>query len=456
MSTAAGPDGSSLDSSLGAAPASVPSALPARFYHLTLLAALVSVIEIRLRPLPGLPSFSLLELVAIPTLLAVLTEMVLRPRMAASLTIYRENRPLAWYVGYAGLASVVGLVRSSDSMQAFHDLFPAFALYVLVLVTVDTRARLMGFLATNLAVALPGLGLALLQSATGGFYLLPRSENIEGKLDLAGEVASNAPTGLGAHPNGLALYLLPIALFLAVGAWRGFAKDRRSSLAVTALLVATIIVLKAAFARGVYAWLTVGTVFLVLPRWFDRWRFWIALIAPFLGIALLVWLSVYSLLQGDLQYGTIVSRIELWFSALDILQSDRFVMVLGSGCPQLLTGEVVSFDYPNPHNAWLGQALTYGVPALIFYLAAFGSAFRSLAQRLRSGDAPTRAIALATMASLMAVLGENFFEPADRGSTFQSQLFMLFAVAARAAVPSRPDQRAPDPVQAPSFSSGRS
>jgi len=36
------------------------------------------------------------------------------------------------------------------------------------------------------------------------------------------------------------------------------------------------------------------------------------------------------------------------------------------------------------------------------------------------------------MASVMALLGENFFEPADRGTTFQAQLFLLLAVAARA------------------------
>ena len=92
---------------------------------------------------------------------------------------------------------------------------------------------------------------------------------------------------------------------------------------------------------------------------------------------------------------------------------------------------MVSFEYPNPHNAWISQALTYGVPALVFYLAAFGGAFRSLAQRIRSGDGSTRAVALATMASLMALLGENFFEPADRGPVFQAQLFLLFAMAAR-------------------------
>lgn len=423
-------------SSFKVAPVSGQSVLPAGFYHWTLIATLLSIVDVRLRPLSGLPSFSLLELVVVPTLLAVITELLTRQRLAASLSIYRSNRPLAWYVGYAGLASVAGLVRSSASLQAFHDLFLAFALYALVLVTVDTRARLIGLLVTHLAGAILGLGIALLQIATGSFYVLPRSENIEGKLDLAGEAVTNAPTGLQAHPNSLALYLLPIALFLVVGAWRGFGKTRRPSLVLGTVLVATLIALYFTYAKGVYAWLVAGILFLALPRSFDRWRFWIAQMVPFAGIALLVWLAINAVLQGDLQYGTIISRLELWFLALDIIQSDSFVMVLGSGGPQLLSKGVVSFEYPNPHNAWLSQALTYGVPALIFYLAAFGSALRLLAQRIRSGDAPTRAVALAAMASLMALLGENFFEPADRGSSPQAQLLMLFAVAARAAAPS--------------------
>lgn len=408
------------------------SSLPAGFWYLTLIATLISAVEVRLRPVPGLPSVSLLELIAIPTALAVIVERALRPRMAARLSIYRQNRPLAWYVGYAGLASLIGLVRSSDSLQAFHDLLPAFALYLLVVVTVDTPARLIGLVATSLVGALPGLMLALLQIATGGFAVVAPSLNIQSKLDLAGETAANAPTGLLPHPNGLALYLMPIALFLAVGAWRGFGKDRRPSLVLASLLIATLFILEMTYAKGVYAWLAVGIAFLALPRPLARWRFWIALLVPVVVIAFLIWLSVSAFLEGDLQYGTVISRLELWLSALDILQSDRFVLVLGSGGPQLASSGLVSFEYPNPHNAWLGQALTYGAPALALYLAAFGHAFRSLAATLRLPAAPARMVALATMASLMALLGENFFEPADRGSIFQAQLFLLFAVAARA------------------------
>lgn len=423
----------------GAAPAE-RSALPAGFYHLTLVAVVVSVIEVRVRPLPGLPSLDLLELIAFPTCLAALAELVARPQIAPALALYRHNRPLAGYIAYAGFAALVGLARSSDSLQAFHDLGTAFALYALTVNTVDSLPRLLGVLAAGLAGALPGLVLALVQIATGGGYVVPRSANIEAKLDLGGDVARNVPTGLHAHPNGLALYLLPIAIFLAVGAWRGFGDCRRPSRALGAILALTLLVLKMSYAKGVYAWLALALAFLALPRRFERARFWIALGVPFAGIAILVWLAVDAFVRGDLQYGTVISRIELWLSALDILQSDRFVAVFGSGGPQLLARGMVSFEYPNPHNAWLSQALTYGAPALVLYLAAYASAFRSLARRLRCADGAGRAVALAAMASLMALFGENFFEPADRGSVFQSQLLLVFAIAARAAalVPAPP------------------
>jgi O-antigen ligase len=364
----------------------------------------------------------------------MIAELLARPRLAASLRMYRCNRPLVWYVGYAGLASVVGLARSSDSLQAFHDLVSAFAFYILVVVTVDTRARLLGLLATALAGALPGLGLGLLQVATGGFYLVPRSENVEAKLDLAGDAIRNTPTGLLPHPNGMALYLMPIALFLVVAVWHGFG-DHRRRLVLGGLLATTLFILKMTYAKGVYSWFAAGVVFLVLPRPFHRARFWIALAITLVGIALLIYLAIAAVLSGGTQYGTIISRLELWFTALDILQIDRFVTVFGSGSPQLLARGILSFEYPNPHNAWLSQALTYGVPALVFYLAMFVSALRGLGRKALAADPTVRAIALAAMASLMALLGENFFEPADRGSTYQAQLFLLLAVAARVDAP---------------------
>ena len=59
----------------------------------------------------------------------------------------------------------------------------------------------------------------------------------------------------------------------------------------------------------------------------------------------------------------------------------------------------------------------------------------TIASPTSPGFRNTSLIALAAMASLMALLGENFFAPADRGATCQAQLFLLLAVAARVDAP---------------------
>jgi hypothetical protein len=412
------------------APALASATTPG-FYALTLVATLLSTTELRVRPVPLLPSFATAELVIYPVVLCLMAEAMLRPRLAAHLgALLRANRPLVWYVGYAALASVLGLARSSDSLQACKDLVAAFGLYTLVLVTVDSHQRLLGVLAAYLGGAALHLGLAILQAGGGGPYPVALSENIEAKLDFAGNVVTNIPTGLFAHPNGLAILLLPVALFTAAAAWPGFGRTRRPGLVMACALVVTLFVLKASYVKGVLAWLAAGVVLLVLPRRFDRWRAAIAVGVVVSGITALTWMSLAAFLDGEALFGTIVSRVELWLAAVEVLRSDGFTQLLGSGNALLEHQDLITFEYPNAHNAWLNQALSYGLPALALYLAAFWVALRSLAHQIARSSAPSRPVALAALASLTALLGESFFEPTDRGVVFQAQIFLLFAVAA--------------------------
>jgi hypothetical protein len=416
-------------------------ALTAGFYVLTVLATFLSTAELRIRPLPGLPSFSTLELLVYPALLCMLAEAMARPRFAARLReLPAANRPLALYVGYAALASILGLGlgRSSDSLQACKDLVAAFGLYAMIFATVDSDARRLGVLGAALAGAALQLGLALLQAATGGPYLVELSENIDAKLDFAGDTVTQVPTGLFAHPNGLAILLLPVVLFAAVAAWSGLGKIRRASLGMAGVLAVTLVVLKATYVKGVLAWLAVGLAFLVLPRRFDRWRAALAAGVVVGGVTALTWLSIRAFLDGEEVFGTIVTRVELWLAAIAAIRSDSFVVVFGSGNALLERQDLVTFEYPNAHNAWLNQALSYGVPALVLYLAAFWVGLRSLARQITGATHPARPIALATMASLVALLGESFFEPTDRGIVFQAQIFLLFGLAAVGRAPAGP------------------
>lgn len=415
-----------------AAPAALrESALTAGFYSLTLVATFLSTTELRVRPVPGLPSFAVVELVVTPAALCLLAEAMIRPRFAARLReLHAANRPLVWYAGYAALASIIGLSRSADSLQACKDLVAAFGLYAMIVLTVDSHGRRLGLLLAYLSGALLHLGLALLQAQTGGPYLVPLSENIEAKLDFAGNVVTQIPTGLFAHPNGLAILLLPVALFAAAATWPGLGWTRRPNLVMAGVLAVTLLVLKVTYVKGVFAWLAAGLLFLLLPRRFDRWRTALAVGVVVLGITGLTAMSLRAFVEGEHVFGTILTRVELWLAAVDAIRSDNFVAVFGSGNALLQQHDLLTFEYPNAHNAWLNQALSYGIPALALYLAAFWVGFRSFAQQIARSTHPARPVALAALASLVALLGESFFEPTDRGVVFQAQLFVLFALAA--------------------------
>jgi hypothetical protein len=413
--------------------------LTSGYYQLTLTATILAGAEVRVHASGSLPSVSLLEIVVVPAFLCLLAEILYRPRLREhARVLYGRNRLVVWYGGYAAVASIVGLVRTSDTLQSFHDLFVALGLYALVALTVDNLTRLRGLLAAALAGAMINVGLSLLQIGLGGPYLVPLSKNIDAKLDLAGEAAAKLPTGLFSHPNGLAMFLLPVVLFLLVAAGTSFGTSVRRGPRMVALLAPALVVLDMTYAKGVYAWLAVGACFLVLPRKLDRHRAWMALAVVIGGITALTWYSLDAFVEGDLVFGTIVSRIDLWLATLAVLRADAFVAVFGGGGAQLAGQTLGTFEYGNAHNAWLDQALTYGVPALVFYFGGFVSAFRSLARRIRFEPRAVRSIALATFVSLVAILGESFFEPANHGIALQAQLFTLLAIAAVVPASQRP------------------
>lgn len=399
------------------------------FYILTLVLAFISTTEIRVRVAES-PSFTLLELGIYPASACFIAEMLLRPRLVERLRqLYWRNRAIAWYAGYAALATLIGLVRSPDTLKIFKDLFPALVLYVLVYLTADSHGRVLGLLAACLAGALLSVGLGLSQIAFGGPYVAELSMHLEAKQDIAGNAIDQVPTGIFGHPNALGALLLPVAIFLICSTWPGYRSSRRLGLGSLAILTVTLFVLQMSFVKGVYTWLAAAIVFLAIPRWLDRWRFPIAMVTPFVGIIALTWLSIHTFMEGDMMLSTMISRIELWLGAIDIISSDDFVLVFGNGSALMGARDFATMDYGNAHNAWIDQVLNYGLPALGLYLACFFVALRSLGQALVGATIPQRALVLATMSSVMALLGENFFEPVDRGVVFQAQLFILFALA---------------------------
>lgn len=406
------------------------SPLPPGFYHLTLVAVFLTTSELRPPRLGGLPAFTVLEILLYPAAMCLAAEALARPNLVAHLgALYRRNRVLCWYVGYGALAAVIGLSRTTETLQTYKDLAVGVVLYALVFLTVDSPARLGGVFLANLSGSMLSVTLALSQIATGGPYLVDRVEAAEAKMDLTGDAVGDVPMGIFAHPNGFTIALMPTILFLLVAVWPGFGRLRRAGWPALVPLMATLFVVGLAYVKGVYAWLFAGAAVIFLPRRFDRWRLHLSVGLVLGGVAALTWVGISAYLEGEGLFGTIVSRVELWLAAIDTIGSDGYVAVLGSGDPAFQERTFVTVEYGNAHNAWLNQALTYGIPAMVLYLGAFWTALRSLARTVATAGHPHRGLALATMASLTALVGEYFFEPVDRGVIYQAQLFVLFALA---------------------------
>jgi O-antigen ligase len=167
---------------------------------------------------------------------------------------------------------------------------------------------------------------------------------------------------------------------------------------------------------------------MLLPRFMEKWRLTAAIVLPLVAIVVIMWFTIRAFLGGEATYGTLVTRLELWNRALGTISSDVFTDVIGNGYPAYST-TVITFDYPNAHNAWLNHVLSFGFIGLALYLGCYVSALRRACRALVTAEHPARLWLLAATSSLAALLGENFFEPTDRGDIYPTQLFLIVCLA---------------------------
>lgn len=394
------------------------------FYYLAILLSLCVTLPISARA--GL-NITLSDLVAFPTAACLALEALRSRRARTSLhEVYAANRWVFWYVAWAGLAGAVGLTRSDEALKAFKDLVPAFVLYVLVALHVDRPSRFWALVTTTLAGAALHIGLAILQSTLGAPYLAPTSPGLDAKLDIAGHALTNIPVGLFAHPNALAVFAIPFVLFGIAAVWIARADARW---AIIALLAPALFVFERTQAKGAYIFVALGAMLLALPRRSDRIRLVAGITLAVAVTAGVVWYAVSQFLAGAEGYGTLLSRVELWNRAVDVISTDHVTQIVGSGYTAFASADILSFEYPSAHNAWLDQVLSFGLPGLVFYAGCFIGALRILAREIPRMTGAARGVLVATFASIAALLGEYFFEPVDRGNQFVAELFLLFVLA---------------------------
>lgn len=409
------------------------------FYYLTILLVLTSTVDYRFFDTSsGIPSVSLTELVSYGLLLLYVLRFVFHCHGTDKpfVEYYRKNRAVIYYFGWAALASIVGLIvrSSTDGLQMFKNLLPSCIVYFFILKYVYNRDRI----TIVLSCYLFGIFLNLILCSSQVLLNGPRPMRIEDavvtKMDFSGQTVSRLATGFFNHPNGLAMLLLPaVILVSAVIVYRLF-NATVSIYLMPIMLVLTLLALKYTYSKGVYAWSIIGCVLLLIPRRFDRWRFCIGVTTLLVGISSITFYSLNTVLSGGAKsLSTIVTRIYLWLAALEVIRSDNFVQTFGDGFKAMIvaSSNIANWEYPNAHNGILNQILFYGIPAFCFYLWVFFVTIWRLSKlqlRVRA-DRPLRGLISFLFASLIALFGEYFFEPANVGVTLQAHFFLLIALA---------------------------
>ncbi len=411
-----------------------------RLYHLTLLVVVAATVDYRFfADVPGLPSITLLEIAALVAV--ILSTALLRGRPGIRQRAYRvvrSNQMVFGYLGWITLATLANLAWSSVPVATLKDLLAGFVLFFLVALSVRDANEARGVLAIYLLGAMVQVFLGASQILWGGPRLIFMGENVEYKTDFDGSFIDIGfiPTGFFTHPNGLALFILPVVLLMLVHIVYGrFSLHKRLGLAL--MLALSLFVGLHTQAKGAIIWLVIGITILVLPDAMARWRGRVGLAAMLGGILAIVIVSAW-LYQEMGQLGTVMSRIQLITAALAVLEDFPRVLVFGGGSENMhaYSSLFSNMEYPSSHNTYLDQALLFGLPGLLLYLGMIANALRRAAAPQEASDHPWRNTQRFLHAAMIAQLGVFFFEPA-LAIQYQSTFFLFAAIAAAMAASRR-------------------
>lgn len=403
--------------------------------------ALATTFDYRfLAGMPGLPSFTLMELITLWAFFLLFVDNIIYSGALWSqvVRIWRANPYLVGYFGWIALLAFVNFFRGYGlaTMAQFKDLLPSIVL-VLVLIAYGRSADSLTLVVKALLVGIAlNLVIGVSQGLTGWPRFVELNVGSAGKVDLDGRIVGGLmATGWFAHPNGFAMFLIPpVALLttlisgrLAIGTfWR------IAAVVCTPLLV---FALYRTQGKGAMAWSIVAFAYAVYPTRARFGAWWIMACGTVSGILAITAFGVFESHQMR-SLSTILTRIELWEAAVEALRSDVGFLLFGAAFEKVFYLSIVTtgfkFPYPNAHNAFLNQAVFYGLPGLILYLLAIGRATRSLCVSRQENSLGTKFRGSVTyaLAGTFALLGEYFFEPAAEGVLNQAQLFLLLGLCA--------------------------
>lgn len=405
-----------------------------RLYHLTLLLVFMATLDYRFfANVAGVPSVTIFEMTAVTLLMLLGVMMLVRPSVIMPvLLVIKGERLVLYYLVWAGFSSTIWFINGDDASAAhLKDILPAVILFYMVATYVRSEREIHTLLKIYLIGISFHLLLGLSQIVFGGPRPLALNEGSVWKTDVYGEVldATFIPAGLFTHPNGYALFLIPA--FLLLVALIMYKKNYFWKLASVCLLILLAFVAWEAQVKGMFIWISFGTLLLLLPQKYAKLRIWAGFVVLLGGIVSIIVFTLWYF-GSDGTLGTMQTRYDLWEGALTLLSSDTTLIMLGGGVRgmTMLSGVYSNMEeYPSSHNTFLDQIIVFGLPALLIYANIGIKAMRISAYSARISPKAERTTPLFLHAALVALLGAFFFEPALGGTMLQAQFFLLCAMS---------------------------
>ncbi len=427
------------------------------WFVLTLIAGAIVAILVLLRPGLGLAltlfaaplylhplslfgmSFSLSELVLLPTVAGVLLNVVGEGHIRLSLRSFWQSKkrvflaPILVFVFYSLLTSIMAEYRH-EALREWRlvVLEPALFFFALIMLKMDRHQRLRildAFVASALMVALVGL----IQ-----YFWLGDAITAEGGIRRLRSIYGS--------PNNVGLYLgrvFPLLIAFVFGLTSGDRKasthtkkmwqrvqhfllksmridtrtlsKRRAGYALAVLPITLALVLS--FSRGAII-LGIPAALLTLGLLAGKtWRR-ITLVLLVLGVLMMIPIMRLPRFAGlfDLSGGTTGFRISLWYSSIQMIRdSPLFGVGLDNFLYAYRTRYVLptaweEFNLSHPHNVFLDYATRLGLPGLCLFLWLQVVFWREIIPHLKSGNPEVRAITLGIMASMVNFLAHGLVD----------------------------------------------
>ena len=411
--------------------------MAALFANLDLILLLVLIVaDIRVLQESEVASFTLFELFVWGYCAPfVVAEIGLQKRESLPPACLRFLAPLGLYIVWLLIVACLAIAFRADSavLQDTKNVVPALVLVLFIFFRIRRIESVILLCNVYIVYSLLACVVGLLQFRFGAPYFRDLLTGTEYKLDIEGAVIATPVVGFSRHPNEFAMAIMP-GVCLAVSKLFGEIRNRWRIKTVT---VAVVMMLCSGMvlsnARGAMMFTAVAILFITSPLGKSR-QFLIKFGCVAALTACIVLYGLHQANSGNAPGAeTIETRYLLWQTTFKGMSLDNYVPWFGDGMNYVKawSGQIAGWEFPDAHNAWIDQILYFGAPALLLYLAIWWQFFRLVEVPAFARPLVNAIILDALRATVMALMGDYFFEPVANAIFPISQLFLIMALAVR-------------------------